>query len=476
MKSIVRRLLTAGRRVGGLALVAGLTVAFGLQAGELPDRDEYAYGFPLVVSGDADYFALDVPLEVYRSVTDTQLRDIGVYNGEGQPVPRQVERPAAATERSEREILLGLIPLYGGQAEQSEQLRLLLLQDSDRTRLELDTERVDAEEPRQALTGYLVDAREMEHTLQALALSWPPLAEGFISTVRLETSDDLQHWRHLGSAALADLQFEETRIEQKRLPLTRAISDYLRISWREMPEGWRLDAVSGFYAGESPPLARRWLELDSVSEDGEPGESAAVIQFHAGGYPPVDSVGVLLPEDNVVLRASIHYRPAGQDNWRQAYNGVFYKLSRQGNTVQSPAAAIGNGRSGPIRAAHWQVRIESGRTAGPVRLQLGWRPDRLLFLAQGTPPFELAAGRAQDALQQFPQEAVLGDSRLFTILRETGEPGDASLGARRIIAGEAGLAISETVSWKVVLVWAGLIAAVLVVGWLVYSLVRENRA
>jgi hypothetical protein len=476
MRSAACRLFAIGLRAARLTIVGGLVFGIGLEAAELPGRDEYAFGFPLAAPGDAEFFAVDLPLEVYRSVADPELRDVGVYNAEGQPIPRLVERPAAAAPGSEREIALGLIPLYGGQAEQSEQLRLLLMQEAGRTRLELDTERAAGEQPQQSLAGYLLDARELEHELQALALTWQPLEEGFIGTIRLDTSDDLRHWRHVGTSALADLKFRETRIEQNRLPLPPGISDFLRISWREMPDGWRLSSVHGVYTGESQSVARTWLELDPAPIESESADSAGESLFDAGGYPPVDRVSLLLPEGNVVVRASIYYRPHGQDAWRLAHNGVFYKLSRQGNTLQSEPAPIQRGRAGPLRASHWKVRVESGVTAGPVRLQLGWRPDQLLFLAQGTPPFELVSGRAQDALQQFPQATVLGDRSLFTMLRQSAEAGEAALGARVDIAGEAGLEISETVSWSVILVWAGLIAAVAVVAWLVYSLARENRA
>ena len=455
----------------GLALVDELALA-----ADLPGRDGYAYGFPLATQGDDEFFELEIPLDVYRSVTDPALRDVGVYNAGGQPVPRLVERPDADTEGIEEEIPLGLIPLWGEQAEQSEQLRLLLLQGTDSTRLELDTERATEQAVERNLTGYLVDARELEHTLQALALTWPPLPEGFIGTVRLDTSDDLQHWRHVGSSALADLQFQETRIEQNRLKLVRKISDFLRISWRDMPDAWRLSTVSGIYTGESPAAPRAWLELDPAAPaEDESAETAGETLFDAGGYPPVDRVNLLLPEGNVVVRASVYYRQNDGDNWRLAVNGLFYNLSRQGSALQSPALAVDFGRAGLVRAGQWKVRIESGVTAGPVRLQLGWRPDRLLFLAQGAPPFELVSGRAQDALQRFPQETVLGDSSIFKMLRESGEAGEAALGARAVIAGQAGLEISETVSLRVILVWAGLIAAIAVVGWLVYSLLRENR-
>ena len=46
-------------------LLAGTTWAM---AAELPGRDEYAYGFPLVTEGESEFFAVDIPLDVYHSV------------------------------------------------------------------------------------------------------------------------------------------------------------------------------------------------------------------------------------------------------------------------------------------------------------------------------------------------------------------------------------------------------------------------
>jgi hypothetical protein len=463
-----------GLRAMCLATAGGLLLSLGTEASEWPVRDEYAYGFPLQAAAETDFFTADLGPDVYRSVTDPQLRDVGVYNAGGHPVPRLIERPPAAAEGEEQEVELGLIPLFGERAEPSEQLRLLLLREPEKTRLELDAAPAGGHGELQALTGYLVDTRGTEQPLQALTLTWPPLAEGFIGTVRLDASDDLQNWHHVATSALADLQFEETHVEQRRLALTPGVSGYLRISWREMPEGWRLRSVRGVYAGPSMPVNRAWLELEA-----EPGLNgyaghAGEILFEAGGYLPVDRVNLLFPEGNVVVRAGIYYRPPGQDVWRKAHSGTFYRLSRRESNVQSPAAAVGRRGGGPVRAGTWQVRIESGVTSGPVRLQLGWRPDRVLFLAQGAPPFELVSGRALDALQQFPQERILGDRSLFEMLSNRQEAGRATLGERFVIAGEAGMLPSETVAVKTLLVWSGLIAAVAVVAWLVYALVREN--
>ena len=103
------------------------------------------------------------------------------------------------------------------------------------------------------------------------------------------------------------------------------------------------------------------------------------------------------------------------------------------------------------------------------------RPDQLVFLAQGSPPFELLTGRALDAPEHFPQETLLGDSAIFRMLRDSGQAGVATLGPRLIATGLESLEISPRRTWRVALLWAGLLGAIAGVDWLVYSLMREMK-
>ena len=188
-----------------LATVTGLAVA-----GELPDREEYAYGFPLEIQEGSEFLSATITLEVYRAVADPALRDAGVYNAAGQPVPRIFEHPAPEDTSTEQKTVLGLVPLYGQQADQPDQLRLLLHQNANGTTLDLDVRAgairdrgdADGEGP---LTAYIIDVRELEFVLEALDFVWQPLPQGFIGTVMVEDSDDLRHWRYLGTSTLAEL-------------------------------------------------------------------------------------------------------------------------------------------------------------------------------------------------------------------------------------------------------------------------------
>lgn len=435
-------------------------------AQELPSADDYAYVFPLSVTGNTEFFELDVPVDFYRSVSDLSLRDAGVYNANGQPVPRIFEHPAGAKNEIEEQVTLGAVPLHADVSEQPEQLRLLLQQAGAGINLKLEATEAGEISGNRPLKAYIVDVRELEHEIIALVFSWPKQSQGFIGRVSVEHGDNLQHWRRLGSASLATLEYDDTRIVQNRVELSGKVSDYLRISWRNMPDNWKIDTVSGIYTSQGVATARDSVTMDSTVQ----GDTSREFLFDAGGYFPVDRVNLVLPGDNVVIRASIFSRQDDKARWRLVHKGLFYNISRQGESLQSNPARI------PVtRAGQWKVKLDSGVTTEPVQMQLAWRPDRLVFVAQGSPPFELVAGRAQDRLEQFPQNALLGDRSMFKMLRESGQAGVATTGARELRAGPDRLEVAATKPWRVTLLWGGLIGAVLLVAWLVYTLMRDMR-
>ena len=451
----------------GLLIAAWLGLLVGpVVAQELPSADDYAYVFPLTITDNTEFFELDVTVDFYRSVSDPSLRDAGVYNANRQPVPRIFEHPAGAENEIEEQVTLGVVPLYADVSEQPEQLRLLLQQAGTGINLKLEASETGEISTNRRLKAYIVDVRDLEHEIVALVFSWPKQSHGFIGRVTVEHGENLQHWRRLGSASLAALEYDETHIVQNRVELSGKVSDYLRISWRSMPDDWKLHAVNGIFTLRGVSADRDSVTLDSNVQ----GDTNREFLFDAGGFPPVDRVNLVLPGNNVVIRASIFSRQNDKGRWRLAHKGLFYNFSRQGESLQSNPARI------PIsRASQWKVKLDSGVTTDPVQIQLAWRPDRLAFVAQGSPPFELVAGRAQDRLQQFPQKTILGDHSIFRMLRETGKAGVAKMGAREVRAGPDRLEVAATKPWRVTLLWGGLVGSVLLVAWLVYSLMRDMR-
>lgn len=450
-----------------LGVLAALVIAANAAAdNEIPGQDEYAWSFPIRIEQPAEFMATVIPLEVYRSVTDPGLRDLGVYNRSGHAVPRIIRQPRETVDDIEYPTPLGMVPLYGELQASQERLRLLMQSNAAGTTLQFDSNIAEPLDPSLELRAVIVDLRDIENAFQALEFEWAVEATGFIGNVTIDEGDDLARWRRLAEGTLAELEFEGTRIEQRRIELPRESGDFLRITWREMPRDWRLEAVTGIRREAGPEHAREWITLDPI-ERSEDGRSFI---FDIGGYPPVDRVDLQLPGQNVAVRAAIDLSHRKESGWLRAHEGLFYRVSRSGHEISSKPARQGRGR-----AERWRVTILSGQVAGDVQLRLGWLPEQLLFLSQGEPPFMLASGRARDRVERFPQDRLLGDKAIFSMLDRAGEPGTAMVGARIEAAGAMVMKDARTWTWRTIAVWIGLVAAVLLVGWLAWSLMRETK-
>ncbi len=444
-----------------------LPAAAGAQAPQdsLPELDHYRWGFTIETAEPASFYTVPLPLDVYRSASDPDLRDLGVYNAAGQAVPRIVEAGSAEFELQDTRHRLPFAALYRNQVPDADRVRMMFEQMGDETRIELSSDSADGK-IRAPLSGYIVDARGLDGNIDALELAWPDHVSGFVGRISVTGSNDLQDWRLLGGAALADLREADTIITQDRVSLADDDYDFLRIEWRDLPDNWSLEGLTAIQVSTMPRIERDTLTLEPTGRDETDGGQL----FDARAALRVDRLRLVLPEDNSVLTAALSYRPPGRDRWVQLHQGTFYNLVRSDLPVSSEAASVS-----PVRAAEWKVAITKGRPDTPFRLELGWRPDVLLFLAQGDAPFTLAVGRGGAAAEGFPEERLLGDVSLGGIATDNGPVAAASLGQRVRLPGIERKPPPEPTDWRTILLWAGLGAAVLFVLWMALRLQRGVR-
>jgi hypothetical protein len=444
----------------GLILLLSSTASGQQLPASLPELDHYTWGFPIETAEPASLYRLQLPLLVNQSAADADLRDCGVYNASGQAVPRVFEPLSDAVELQEQRHTLPFVAVYREQLPDAERIRMTFEQMDGRTRIDVQSAEDAVRSP---LSGYIVDTRAVDDSLDALEFAWPPETAGFIGHLSVEASDNLENWQALGGGAVADLREGPAVIEQRRLGIKASDADFLRLTWTDLPPDFRLDSVTGLTTTTTARAVRQTLTLDSNGKDVNDGGHL----FELGGMVRVDQVGLSLPEINTVVAVDIYAWMPSQERWIRTHRGSFHHIRRGEALVSSGPVDIR-----ALRAARWKAVIHDGHPDTQMQLQLGWRPDSLLFVAQGAAPFTLAIGRDAALAERFPQERLLGGVPVAELAEDNGHVVTAVLGERFPLDGKVREMPRVPVEWRTIVLWAALVLAVLFVAALAIRLMR----
>jgi len=434
---------------------------------EAPPLADYAWGFSILVDTDASFYSVQLPLQVNQSVSDPELRDAGVYNATGAPVPRVFQQTSDDVEQAEHLEPLPAIPLYENLERSADDVKLLFEREGDKTRVEFNSDGMQQPETDELLSAYIVDTRRLKHPIEALEFTWNPVDSGFIGRIIVDGSNNLQDWSEIGSGAVADLRENDAIVVQRRVTVRKSSHDYLRVRWEGMPEQWSLSRIQGFYVTGVTTIVRKTLTLEASGKDPQDGGRL----FDLGGTPKIDRLRLVLTQPNTVVAATIYYWSDRQQGWVQAASGSHHHIGRGNNVIMSSAV-----RMNKFRASRFKVVVTRGQPDAPMQLEIGWRPDTLIFLAQGEPPFILAAGRAADAEAHFPQDRLYGDRAIVGLSSAKGQAAQAALGPRYALGGEQAFAVRKSVDWRQLSLWIGLILGVAFVGFMAIRVVRDLKS
>lgn len=459
----VKRFLAA--MIAGLATVAASATP--PHEDIVPAVESYAYGWPIRPTAPADFYEFELPLEVYRAVTDPSLRDIGVYDAAGEPVPRLISAPTDPEAAPDEPVTLRPLPVHAPSGTPISELRFSLERSDEGTsvRIEGGVPASDVEEL--ALLAFIADLGEPTERLRAIEIEWPRAIEPLITRVTIEGSEDLDRWSVIGSGTIAGLRQDETSIERRRIEVGTRKIRYLRLGWGSVPDGWQVTKLTAHYSRATPDAKREWLTLTPAGRD----ETDHGYLYELGGSPMVDRLALELAAENSLVRARIHCWLPDAERWQQVHNGLFYRLRRDGSALASEPVTFA-----ARRCARWKVVVERGTAESRPGLRLGWRSDRLLFIAQGVGPWQLVAGSARDAENDFPQARRFSDPQMRKLLEDAGPVGSATLGRRVELGGAPSLEPSRSPEWRRWLLWIGLAAGVLLVGGMAWRLGRHGAS
>jgi hypothetical protein len=433
-------------------------------------RDDYAQQWPLTLGRDnGGAYRVTLDEGVYRQLQDPALRDFVVLNRDGATVPTALFAPEQPLAKATQRIALPWFALPatpGGGGAQGWELISQADADGRLSRVEARiTDSAVAALPRSAL---LVDVSRVREAIVALELQWRPI-DALDLGYRVEASDDLEHWQVLPTRGrLIDLQREDRRLLHRRIELYGLLphyqkARYLRLTPDRSDQPITITGVDAELAAAKATPTSQWLELAGRRVETDGGDA---FEFDIAGRFPVQQVDVALPGNHAV-EWRLESRDHEDADWQPRVGPwVAYQVDASGSGSQSPPRVLNQ----TLRDRHWRLRA-SGEVSGEPTLRLGYRPEVVVFLAQGPAPYVLAAGSTRVHRADSPIPQLVAELR-----KQRGtnwQPSPAYLGAPRILAGDAALHAAR--DWRSWLLWAVLALGALVVAGFALTLLRTSR-
>ena len=366
------------------AAFLGLLCSTSVLAQEQPG--DYAVQLPLSLSGEGPWYRLDVPMALHFAARYGDLRDLRVFNGEGQALAYALVAGQGESRDSQQEQAVKWFPLYAEQGDSSATPSLRVQRSTSGTLIELRDESDSAAQPA-LLRGWLLDASASDEPLVRLQLDWEGGQEGF-QRFSIEASDDLQDWQPWGSGQLARLSFGNERVEQRQVELPGRKARYLRLLWQSPQQAPQLTAVSlRSQRSDRVPAPLVWSQplAATRSPDGE-------YQWQLPLALPLERLKVELTQANSLAPIRVSGRADSKGNWQSLAQGLLYRLPENGAEIRQDELSL---PGWTVQQLRLQVDERGGGLGSePPQVAVAVRATQLIFLQRGSPPYRLALGRA----------------------------------------------------------------------------------
>jgi hypothetical protein len=379
---------------------------------------------PVQITEAAPFLTLDATAEAWQHSLGTDLRDWQLLDAQSRRVPFAL-LPDDLLAMPERELkLFALPPPPAARAAASAP-------------------------PSKAPAGWLMDLGEPANwpaEPRQLRLRWPADEAAFQAGYRLETSSDLQTWQWLGTGQLLGLRTADgAPLAQPLVSLPGRPQRYLRLVWDDAARAVKPEAATLLAqpAGAAPQQLVRTAALPAPDADG-----GWVIPL--GGPQPLLSLTLAGSQGTWVLPVQVQTRSSAKAPWQTVARSVFYRVDR-GSAAADTAPAL------PLNLGASELRLlpPQGSALPPAdSLRLHWAVrTRLVWAAQGEPPFKLQVGATAPQAGPRPLADVVPDWS-----REQARLGRAELGA---FAPQAATAAEPALPPRRLLLWAVLGVGVL---------------
>jgi hypothetical protein len=451
-----------------VAIGALLSVAStGFARDDTPETpQDYGWGRALATTEDSPWYRVNLPAEVYQQSAWPDLRDLRVFNHQGERVPFSLEAQKQAPTTANTTDLR-IFPLSASPVEPM---------NSD----DVQGERVWLRSP----NGYEIklEGERIEGIGQSYLLALPEKASDTMSVSQLQLGWDKPMVNWQGKASLYySTDMREWGLLQKDAPLMDIASGSDRLTLNKINASLTMSTEGPRYlllvfdTPKLPVTLTRATVVENVQENVAENVSlvgwanrisADEAQYQWSQPQPLSALSIKL-EDEGVLPVELAWRATAEDKWQPLTKDVLFHLNDQ---VSDDIAIPGHLIQG--------IRLTTVNAHLPDMLPQvsGLRESqRLIFNAQGSGPFILAWGN-----KAATQAAIPLDSLIPAGLRAQHAPEnlpDAVAHERIKLGGESRLSAVSPADrqsqWQTLLVWGVLVLGVLALAWMALRIWRD---
>lgn len=429
---------------------------------------DYARGVMLETNSTSPWYRVELSQMVYQGTAWPDLRDVRVFNHQGDTVPFALQAQKVQPVTPEA-MTLRLFPLEMSLVPPREEGRRsgesLVLRST--TGIEI---RLESDDVRGLGQSYLLTLPEDKTDVFALAqlrLNWDSPADNWQGKASVYSSRDLKYWRPLQEdAPLMDLARDNDRLKMDTISTNLTLSAegnrYLLVIFDAQSKAIVLKDVKALAERREPESSR--IELDA--QVNKISDEEAIWRWSQP--QPLTSLRVMLDSDGV-LPVELSWRSGEKAAWQPLTKTMLYQLDgKRSEDIHLSGQLVEAVRMKTINA----------RLPEPLPAVSGARDQyQVVFNTQGKGPYMLAWGN------RVAQKAdVALDMLIPASLRKTQAVNELPLAVAQesvTLGGEARLTATSATerqsNWKTLLVWGALIFGVAVLALMAWRIWREVK-
>lgn len=435
---------------------------------------EFAWRGTLALPQGASLVRVHVPVQALLQLQSSAANDLRVFNAAGATVPFTVLggaqlSPAVAPVHTPAYVAY---PLFAVSADKPLRGAVQVQVDSgdghNTAWVRWDRALPKAGGTAQPLQAALLDMRAEEQTLDALTLTMELPHNAFVP-LTVSTSADLKDWTPVATKGPV-FQFDGVDAPTNftlafRQPV-RVKDRYLRLAWAGQ-DGVAVTSVTGRVAPTHSEPAPLRSVLPTATVDG------SSLNWALPFATPIVALHLQAQQDNTLLPVRILGRGDSAQPWRTLASSVVFRLDTVGHGSGNLPTPL---QGASVRALRVEPVQGQPLPAGGLRATVEFAPLQVAFLASGSGPFVLAAGRSQ-TLAATVDASVLGavspaklaDLPVATVAAVQIRPQGA-------LESGAPMGLVPGVPLRTVLLWLVLGIGVLALGGVAYALMRQIRS